>query len=75
MKFETKIKVAAGAIILAMSSVAALPMFVNRQVHVVVAELQSASDAERLNLTLLEMLLNAETAQRGFVVTLSLIHI
>ena len=69
MKFETKIKVAAGAIILVMSTVAALPMFVNRQVHVVVAELQSASDAERLNLTLLEMLLNAETAQRGFVVT------
>jgi len=69
MKFETKIKVAAGAIILVMSTVAALPVIVNRQVHVVVAELQSASDAERLNLTLLEMLLNAETAQRGFVVT------
>ncbi len=69
MKFETKIKVAAGAIILVMSTVAALPMMVNRQVHVVVAELKSASDAERLNHTLLEMLLNAETAQRGFVVT------
>jgi len=69
MKFETKIKVAAGAIILVMSTVAALPMIVNRQVTTVMAELRSASNVERLQLTLLDMLLNAETAQRGFVVT------
>ncbi|MGJ9419308.1 diguanylate cyclase [Massilia sp. CMS3.1] len=69
MKFETKIKVAAGAIILVMSTVAALPMIVNRQVTTVMSELRSASNVERLQLTLLDMLLNAETAQRGFVVT------
>ena len=69
MKFETKIKVAASAIILVMSTVAALPMLVNRQVTLVMSELRSASSVERLHLTLLDMLLNAETAQRGFVVT------
>jgi len=69
MKFETKIKFAASAIILVMSTVAALPMFVNHQVTTVMSELHSASNVERLELTLLEMLLNAETAQRGFVVT------
>ncbi len=69
MKFETKIKVAASAIILVMSTVAALPMIVNRQVTSVMSELRSASNVERLHLTLLDMLLNAETAQRGFVVT------
>jgi CHASE3 domain sensor protein len=69
MKFETKIKFAAGAIILVMSTVAALPMIVNRQVTTVMAELRSASNVERLQLTLLEMLVNAETAQRGFVIT------
>ena len=69
MKFETKIKVAASAIILVMSTVAALPMVVNRQVTTVMSELRSASNVERLQLTLLELLLNAETAQRGFVIT------
>lgn len=69
MKFETKIKVAASAIILVMSTVAALPMLVNRQVTTVMSQLRSASSVERLHLTLLDMLLNAETAQRGFVVT------
>lgn len=69
MKFESKIKLAAAAIILVMSTVAALPMIVNSQVAAVMAQLRSASDIERLQLTLLEMLLNAETAQRGFVVT------
>ena len=69
MKFETKIKVAASAIILVMSTVAALPMIVNHQVTTVMSELRSASNVERLQLTLLEMLLNAETAQRGFVIT------
>ncbi|MET0981820.1 MAG: diguanylate cyclase [Telluria sp.] len=69
MKFETKLKLAAGAIILVMSTVAALPMFVNHQVTTVMSELRSASNVERLQLTLLEWLLNAETAQRGFVIT------
>jgi diguanylate cyclase (GGDEF)-like protein len=69
MKFETKIKLAAAAIILVMSTVAALPMFVNHQVTTVLSELRSASNVERLQLTLLEQLLNAETAQRGFVIT------
>jgi diguanylate cyclase (GGDEF)-like protein len=69
MKFESRIKLAAGAIILVMSTVAALPMFVNHQVTTVMSELRSASNAERLQLTLLEVLLNAETAQRGFVIT------
>jgi len=69
MKFETKIKAAAAAIILVMSTVAILPMIVNRQVTMVMDELDSAANVERLQLTLLEMLLNAETAQRGFVIT------
>lgn len=69
MKFETKIKAAAAAIILVMSTVAVLPMIVNRHVAAVMAELSSASNAERLHLTMLELLLSAETAQRGFVVT------
>lgn len=69
MKFENKLKVAAGAIILVMSTVAALPMFVNQQVTTVIAELRAASAIERLQMTLLEQLLNAETAQRGFVIT------
>ena len=69
MKFETKLKLAAGAIILVMSTVAALPMFVNQQVTTVMSELRGASNVERLQLTLLELLLNAETAQRGFVIT------
>jgi len=69
MKFETKIKAAAAAVILVMSTVAILPMIVNRQVTVVMDELDSAANVERLQLTLLESLLNAETAQRGFVVT------
>ena len=69
MKFETKLKAAAAAIVLVMSTVAALPMFVNHQVTIVMAQLRSASDVERLQLTLLEMLLNAETAQRGFIIT------
>ncbi|MFC5477269.1 diguanylate cyclase [Massilia suwonensis] len=69
MKFETKIKLAAAAIILVMSTVAALPMIVNGQVTTALAELRSAAKIERLQMTLLEMLLNAETAQRGFVVT------
>ena len=69
MKFETKIKAAAAAIILVMSTVAILPMIVNRQVTVVLDELDSAANVERFQLTLLESLLNAETAQRGFVVT------
>lgn len=69
MKFETKLKLAAVAIILVMSTVAALPMFVNHQVTTVMAELRSASNVERLQLTLLELLLNAETSQRGFVIT------
>jgi len=69
MKFETKLKLAAGAIILVMSTVAALPMFVNDQVTAVMSELRTASNAERLQLALLEQLLNAETAQRGFVIT------
>lgn len=69
MKFETKIKAAAAAIILVMSTVAVLPMIVNRHVTVVMAELSSASNVERHHLTMLELLLSAETAQRGFVVT------
>ena len=69
MKFESKLKLAAAAIILVMSTVAALPMFVNHQVTTVMSELRSASNVERLQLKLLEELLNAETAQRGFVVT------
>src|SRR5690349_18537405 len=69
MKFETKLKLAAGAIILVMSTVAALPMFVNQKVTAVMSELRSASNVERLQLTLLEQLLNAETAPRGFVIT------
>ena len=69
MKFETKIKAAAGAITLVMSTVALLPVIVNRQVNVVMAELKSASDTEHLHINLLDMLLNAETGQRGFVVT------
>jgi len=69
MKFETKIKAAAAAIILVMSTVAILPMIVNRQVTLVMEELDSAANVERLQLTLLEMLLNTETAQRGFVIT------
>ncbi len=69
MKFETKIKAAAAAIILVMSTVAILPMIVNRQVTMVMDELDTAANVERLQLTLLEMLLNAETAQRGFVIT------
>ncbi|MDB5790936.1 MAG: hypothetical protein JWQ80_960 [Massilia sp.] len=69
MKFETKLKLAAAAIILVMSTVAALPMFVNHQVATVMSELRGAANVERLQLTLLEMLLNAETAQRGFVIT------
>ncbi|MFC4930782.1 sensor domain-containing diguanylate cyclase [Massilia sp. GCM10023247] len=69
MKFENKLKVAAGAIILVMSTVAALPMFVNQQVTTAMAELRGASAIGRLQLTLLEQLLNAETAQRGFVIT------
>ncbi len=69
MKFETKIKFAASAIILVMSTVAALPMIVNHQVTTVMSALRSASNVERLELTLLEMLVNAETAQRGFVIT------
>jgi diguanylate cyclase (GGDEF)-like protein len=69
MKFETKLKAAAAAIVLVMSTVAALPMFVNHQVTTVMAQLRSASDVERLQLTLLELLLNAETAQRGFIIT------
>lgn len=69
MKFETKFKLASGAIILVMSTVAALPIFVNQQVTAVMAELRVASSIERLQLTLLEQLLNAETAQRGYVIT------
>ena len=69
MKFETKIKAAAGAITLVMSTVALLPVIVNRQVNVVMAELKNASDTEHLHNTLLDMLLNAETGQRGFIVT------
>ena len=69
MKFESKLKFAAAAIILVMSTVAALPMFVNHQVTTVMSELRSASNVERLQLKLREELLNAETAQRGFVVT------
>ena len=69
MKFESKIKFAALAIILVMSTVAALPMIVNYQVATVLAQLRRAAQVERLQMTLLEMLLNAETAQRGFVVT------
>mgnify|MGYP003871367033 FL=1 len=69
MKFETKIKFAASAIILVMSTIAALPMIVNHQVTTVMSALRSASNVERLELTLLEMLVNAETAQRGFVIT------
>ncbi|QNA87461.1 diguanylate cyclase [Massilia sp. Dwa41.01b] len=69
MKFESKIKLAACAIILVMSTVAALPMVVNNQVTTVMSQLRAAADVERLQMTLLEQLLNAETAQRGFVVT------
>lgn len=69
MKFETKIKAAAAAIILVMSTVAVLPMIVNRHIAAVMTELSSTSNAERLHLTMLELLLSAETAQRGFVVT------
>jgi hypothetical protein len=47
MKFETKIKLAAAAIILVMSTVAALPMLVNRQVTMVLSELRSAANVER----------------------------
>jgi diguanylate cyclase (GGDEF)-like protein len=69
MKFETKLKVAAGAVIFVMSTVAALPLIVNHQVTQVMSKQRTASDVERLHLTLLDLLLNAETAQRGFVVT------
>lgn len=69
MKFETKIKIATGAVILVMTTVAALPMIVNRQVGMVMAELKSAAQIERLQQNLLECLLNAETAQRGFIIT------
>ena len=69
MKFESKLKLAAAAIILVMSTVAALPMFVNQQVAAVMSALRSAARVERLQMTLLELLLNAETAQRGFVIT------
>ena len=69
MKFETKLKVAASAIILVMSTVAALPMVVNYQVSTALAELDRTADIERLQMTLLEQLLNAETAQRGFIIT------
>jgi hypothetical protein len=48
MKFESKIKLAAAAIVLVMSTVAALPMFVNHQVTTAMSELRSASNVERL---------------------------
>lgn len=64
MKFETKIKVAASAIILVMSTVAALPMIVNRHVTTVMSELRSASNVERLQLTLRENIRSCDVACR-----------
>lgn len=69
MKFETKFKIALCGIIFLMSTIAAIPVIVNRQITSVMSQLRSAALVERSQLLLLEMLLNAETGQRGFVVT------
>lgn len=52
-----------------MFTVAILPLLVKRQVAVAITELSNASNIERLELNLLDLLLDAETAQRGFVLT------
>ncbi|RSZ59289.1 GGDEF domain-containing protein [Massilia atriviolacea] len=69
MKFETKLKAAAAVVILVMSTVALIPLLVNRHVAETMSDLKAAARREHLYQSLISMLRDAETGQRGFIVT------
>lgn len=69
MKFETKLKAAAAVVILVMSTVALIPLLVNRHVADTMSDLKTAARREHLYQSLISMLRDAETGQRGFIVT------
>lgn len=69
MKFETKLKAAAAVIILVMSTVALIPLLVNRHVAETMGDLKAAARREHLYQNLISMLRDAETGQRGFIIT------
>ena len=69
MKFETKLKAAAAVVILVMSTVALIPLLVNRHVAETMGDLKAAARQEHLYQSLINMLRDAETGQRGFIIT------
>lgn len=69
MKFETKLRTAAAVIILVMSTVALIPLLVNRHVANTMGDLKAAARREHLYQSLISMLRDAETGQRGFIIT------
>lgn len=69
MKFETKLRAAAAVVILVMSTVALIPLLVNRHVADTMGDLKAAARREHLYQSLISMLRDAETGQRGFVIT------
>ncbi|UOD32334.1 diguanylate cyclase [Massilia violaceinigra] len=69
MKFETKLKAAAAVVILVMSTVALIPLLVNRHVAETMGDLKAAARREHLYQSLISMLRDAETGQRGFIIT------
>ncbi|HEX8613352.1 MAG TPA: diguanylate cyclase [Telluria sp.] len=69
MNFDTKFKAAAAVVILVMSTVALIPMLVNRHVAETMGDLKAAARREHLYQSLISMLRDAETGQRGFIVT------
>jgi diguanylate cyclase (GGDEF)-like protein len=69
MKFETKLRTAAAVIILVMSTVALIPLLVNRHVADTMGDLKAAARREHLYQNLISMLRDAETGQRGFIIT------
>jgi diguanylate cyclase (GGDEF)-like protein len=66
---EVRVRWLAVAILLIVAGLAALPFFSSREADATMAALQTVSDKERAYDHLMDMLTDAETGQRGYVLT------
>ena len=69
MKVETTLKVSTVLMLLAMAAVVVIPYVIDVRVNSSVANVVTALNQERQYETLLDMLRDAETGQRGFIIT------
>jgi diguanylate cyclase (GGDEF)-like protein len=69
MKVETTLKLAAGLVVLVMATVALIPYFFDARVNAAMTDLTKAAQHERSYQALIGLLRDAESGQRGFVIT------